>query len=209
MKKTISIIGIAVLSGLAMVSSLSAQTNQVPNLLGTNSATQIIGQISPSADVAKLGSDIYTELGQMIPFTTNGNATAKFAAGENSSSKKLVLALAVEVPVTANTAIGFVGAYAGGTPYEGGLNVTYGITNSWPVLGAVRSFAGDGGVYNFKTDEPANYSFAGFEKSWTSGNWDYGIGAVIANTSDQAGVDILGGFHVTYWWGKHQTVSGL
>jgi hypothetical protein len=178
-----------------------ATTNQVPNLLTNQVALgTMLDQVSVSQDLSQVTSDLLTEIKAMQPFTTNGNATAKIALGENTASKNLVTALLVEVPVTAHTSIGAVGALIGGTPYEGGLNGSYGVTNNWFILGPVRSFVGDGAVYNFKAGEPANYSFTGFERTWSSGNWDFGGGLAMANTSDQPGVDLLIGVHATYWW---------
>jgi hypothetical protein len=179
----------------------NSSTSQVPNLL-TNQVSlgTMLDQVSVSKDLSQVTSDLLTEIKAMQPFTTNGNATAKIALGENTASKQLVTALLMEVPVTAHTSVGAVGAFIGGTPYEGGLNGSYGVTNNWFILGPVRSFAGDGAVYNFKAGEPANYSFAGFERTWSSGNWDFGCGLAMANTSDQPGVDLLLGVHATYWW---------
>ena len=194
-------VGAACAVALAAPAQTISVTNQVPNLLTNQmSLDNLLGQVSVSKDLSQVTSDLLAEIEAMQPFTTNGNATAKLAAGENTSSKQLVLALLVEVPVTPHTSIGAIGAFVGGTPYEGGLNGSYGVTNNWFILGPVRSFAGDGPVYNFKAGEAANYSFAGFEKTWTSGRWDFGAGVAMANTSDQPGVDLLIGVHATYWW---------
>ena len=195
------VIGAACALALTTPAQTISVTNQVPNLLTNQvSLDHLLGQVSVSKDLTQVTSDLLAEIEAMQPFTTNGNATAKLAAGENTSSKQLVLALLVEVPVTPHTSIGALGAFVGGTPYEGGLNGSYGVTNNWFILGPVRSFAGDGPVYNFKAHEAANYSFAGFEKTWTSGRWDFGGGVAMANTSDQPGVDLLVGLHATYWW---------
>ena len=126
----------------------NSSTSQVPNLL-TNQVSlgTMLDQVSVSKDLSQVTSDLLTEIKAMQPFTTNGNATAKIALGENTASKQLVTALLMEVPVTAHTSVGAVGAFIGGTPYEGGLNGSYGVTNNWFILGPVRSFAGDGAVY--------------------------------------------------------------
>jgi len=197
------LIGVAAIV-LATV-SIKAQTNttQVPNLLDTSSLNSLVPQTGVAHDLALAGEDIYSDITLAMPFSTNGNATLRIGAGINTASKQEVTALMLTVPVSQTVAVGFVVANIGSTFYEGGANLSLGMTNNWPVLGAVRSFVGDGVVYDFINRNPANYAFTGFEKDWTiSSRWQIGAAIIAANTSDRSGVDIIGGLHVTYWWGK-------
>lgn len=200
--KKLLLIGVAAL--LATV-NIQAQTNvaQVPNLLDTNSPVLagLVGHgVGQDLELAAL--DLYGDIKLAQPFTTNGQATAYAFGGMNTSSKETVYGVMVTVPVSDHIALGGVVGNIGGTFYEGGVNISFGITNNWPVLGTVRSFAGDGVVYDFIGRQPANYAFTGFQKTWVFGTkWEAGLGVVAANTSDLAGVDAVAGAHVTYKWG--------
>jgi hypothetical protein len=109
------VIGAACALALTTPAQTISVTNQVPNLLTNQvSLDHLLGQVSVSKDLTQVTSDLLAEIEAMQPFTTNGNATAKLAAGENTSSKQLVLALLVEVPVTPHTSIGALGAFVGG-----------------------------------------------------------------------------------------------
>lgn len=202
MKTKLLLIGVAAIM-LATV-SLKAQTvTTVPNLLDTNSLNSVVPQTGVVHDLALAGEDAWSNIKLAMPFTTNGQATLRIGVGVNTDSKKEVTAFMLTVPVSQNVAIGIVAANIGSTFYEGGANLTLGMTNNWPVIGTVRSFAGDGVVYDFIKRNPANYAFAGFEKDWyISSRWEVGVAVIAANTSDRAGVDLIGGAHLTYWWGK-------
>lgn len=168
---------------------------------GTAPAAPLTVTGSTLTDLKLAALDLYGDFKLAKPFTTNGQATARVFAGMNTTSHELIYGAMVTVPVTDHLAIGGVVASIGGQFYEGGANVSYGVTNSLPVIGDYQAFAGDGIVYNFISRAPANYAFAGFQKTWILGSkWDLGVGVVTANTSDRAGIDVLGGLHLTYWW---------
>jgi hypothetical protein len=165
----------------------------------------VVGSGQTQKDLIAAGKDIWSTFQHLRPFTTNGNATVRIGIGQNTTSHEWVEAVMVTLPLNESGSLnaGVVGANIGGTFYEGGANLSIGVTNNWPLLGTVKTIAGDGVVYNFRRHEPANYAFAGFEKEWRiSSRWEAGVGIVTANTSDQPGVDIIGGVHLTYWWGK-------
>jgi hypothetical protein len=150
-------------------------------------------------DVAKVGEDGYADLILPLQLDTNDIVSFSAGAGVNTANNRPVVALTATVPVSTYASVGFVGAYGNNSWYEGGVNLTLGITNSLPLLGQVQEFAGDGAVYDFRTSAVANYSFTGVSKSWqVSPSVVLGVGAIIANTSDQPGVDVIGGGNLTW-----------
>jgi hypothetical protein len=182
MKKLKSLLGVAAI-GLATLTSAQAQTNLL------------------SGDLGRVGTDLWNDIETIAPFTTNGQATVAMGYGMNTASKNQIEVLLLTVPVSQNVAIGAVGGHMGSTWYEGGASVSYGITNTIPILGKIRSYAGDGVVYNLKANEPANYAFAGMQKTWDiSSKFDAGMGYIVGNTSDRPGMDILIGGHLTFKW---------
>jgi len=165
-----------------------AQTN-APAVIVTNSVLH---------DLSLTAQDFATYI-KLMPFTTNSAVTLRLGAGENTSTHELVEAATLTVPISANAGVGIIGAHLGNEWLEGGLSLSFGTTNTLPVLGDVAMFAGDGVVYDFITRAPANYAFAGMEKDWViSPKLNFGIGGVTANTSTRSGVDLLGGFHFTF-----------
>ncbi len=213
MKTTIGVVvALALLATVPIhAQQVSDNTNGVAGAAtSTTNPPAVFGLSIPSTgiwgELGAAGKDLWNDITLMKPFTTNGNATVRAFGGMNTSTKDLIFGAMVTVPISDNFAIGALVADKGGTFYEGGANLSFGVTNNWPILGMVKSFAGDGIVYNFETREPANYAFAGFEKEWKlSDRIDLGIGVVTANTSDSPGIDIIGGVHLTYWWGKRKT----
>lgn len=179
-----------------------ATETPVPNLLDTNSPVMTGGvNHGTLMDLELAGKDLYAQFLNMKPFTTNGQATVRAFGGLNTTSREIIYGAMVTVPVSDTFAVGAIVASIGGEFYEGGANLSFGVTKSLPVIGVYRAFAGDGVVYNFISREPANYAFGGFEKTWVlSSKLEIGTGFVTANTSDRGGVDILGGMHITYHW---------
>jgi hypothetical protein len=179
------------LAALLFVGTANAQTNSpimATNILGNNPVGVAVQDV---VNIAK----------PLAPYLLNSNITLSLGGGENTSSHSAVALGILTVPVGSQTSLGIIGGYANGGWYEGGAAVQWGVTNVWPVLGTVRSIAGDGIVYNIANREPANYSYGGFEKSWVVNNqWTIGASIVTANTSDAAGVDIIGFLSATYHW---------
>jgi len=181
----------------------TAQTNAptAPALNATNIVNLLPASSGVTHNLGLAALDLYADIKAAQPFTTNGNATARAFGGANTSDKKLIFGLMVTVPVTDKIAIGALVAHRGSQWYEGGANLSYGVTNTLPIIGACREFAGDGLVYNFTTREPANYTFAGIARDWViSSKWSAGAALITANTSDESGVDVLLGLHATYTW---------
>lgn len=153
-------------------------------------------------DLEAAGKDLYTDFLTAKPYAlTNSQATLQLGGGINTSTKNIVVAGILTVPMTNNVRIGAIVAHIGSQWYEGGANVSYAVTKDYPVIGMATAFAGDGIVYDFVTRAPANYAFAGAEKEWTvNTKWKIGCGVVTANTSDRPGVDLLAGLHATLKW---------
>ncbi|HTA30717.1 MAG TPA: hypothetical protein VK731_09525 [Candidatus Cybelea sp.] len=190
--KSLIILAIATLTAVACHAQTIA-TN-VPDLLPPS-----IGSGSLIGDLEAAGVDLYHDALTAKPYAlADSQATLQLGGGVNTSTKNLVFAGILTVPMTNGVRIGAIIAHIGSQWYEGGANLSYGITKDYPVIGNATAFAGDGVVYDFITRNPANYAFSGFEKEWTiNAHWKIGAGVVVANTSDRAGVDILGGLHAT------------
>lgn len=192
--RKLAVIGIAVI-GLAMVAQ--AQTNTV--------AAPTTGGVF--GDLGAVGSDIWSGLETLQPFTTNAVAMLQAGGGLNTGHKRQpigAVALTVPLSTTTNglgafsTAAGCFGAYSGDGVWEDGA-VAFQVGQSYtvPVLGVVYQFAEDGAAHNWKSGAYGNFAATGFEKTWALGaNVDFGVGALVANDSTRAGVDILGGFHL-------------
>ena len=153
------------------------------------------------ADVSKLGGDLWDAFLTMKPFTTNGEATVQIGAGKNLTSGEWIEVVAVTVPTSDYTAIGFTGFHIGNEWADGSVSLQLGMTNNLPVLGVTRSFIEAGPSYNFTTKQVGAFTGAGQQKEWViSTRWKLGVGYWVGNTSDRPGVDIIGGGHFTYHW---------
>jgi hypothetical protein len=174
----------------------NAQTNTV-STDNTNPAP-VTASSGTWADLEKLGGDFYGDLIEPLELDTNQIISLRAGGGINTVDHRPVVALMATVPVSTVAGIGFVGAYGNNSWYEGGADLTLGVTNTVPILGTLQEFAGDGVVYDFRTSSVANYSFSGIEKYFTlSPRAALGFGVVVANTSDVSGVDIIGGGNLT------------
>ena len=169
-------------------SQTNASSVTLTNYLGSNPATLAL-------------QDIGNLVTPLAPYLTNNTATLSLGGGENLSSHSPVAVAMLTLPVSANASLGILGGYQNGTWYEGGAALQWGVTNNVPVIGNVRSFAGEGVVYDIANRAPANYSYGGFEKGWTiSTNWTISASIVTANTSDTAGVNLLGILSINATW---------
>jgi hypothetical protein len=166
-----------------------ADTNLV-NLAG--------GTVSSSLRAGLL--DLYGTAKLLWPLRTNGVADLTGFGGLNLSSRQTIYGAAITFHASDHSGIGILGANKGGQWFEGGITYSFSATNNWIILGKVRQFAGDGVVYNFKTREAANYAFLGFDKTFhLAPKWDLSLAPIVANTSDEAGVDLLGAVKATWY----------
>ena len=184
---------ISLLAALGLASTAAAQTN----------ANNTAGSVTPNgltnsvwADLGKIGSDLGSELANLTSPTL-----VSAGGGINTATRTPVYAAMIAFPASDKVYVGAVGAYIGSTFYEGGLNLSYNAVNKWPVLGEIRSAAGDGPVWNFKRNAAANYLFTSHEKWFViSKKLSAEIGVCVANTSDMSGVDIIGGGGLQLTW---------
>lgn len=197
-----SLVGVAMLA-LATITTRAQTwpTNQITPAATTTSTNAAPPTASAGtwADLLKTFEDLDSDLIQPLNLDTNKIISLRAGAGINTVDHRPVVAIMATVPVSALAAVGFVGAYANNSFQEGGADLTLGVTNDVPMLGTMQEFAGDGVVYDFRRNGIANYSFTGIEKYFTlSQNATLGFGAVIANTSDEPGIDIIAGGNFTF-----------
>lgn len=199
------------LGAICLATSLRADvsTNTAPfgtgpgstNLTGSNVLAQATGSSQFNADLAKLGGDLWQDVLNLQPLTTNGVGTAYLGYGRNLSTKNNIFAAMFTMPTSAHTAIGVAGYHMGSTWAEGAVSLQITATNTVPILGALHYFVADGPAWSFSQNGIVNFASSGIQKDWDiSSRWHAGLGAVIANTSDRPGVDVIIGGHLTYHW---------
>lgn len=174
--------------------------------IGAALAAAVINCQAQSA-IDGINTNLWTGILNLKPFTTNRTAQIQLGFGKNTTSKEWIEAVTLTVPLNQAPDQGFNAGLVGyriGNEYAlGAINISYSIKGNWPVLGEVWSQVGDGVARNYTRKEYANFAFGGFDKDWllTSKGWlifqqpHFGVGFVIANTSDRVGVDYIGGIH--------------
>jgi len=162
------------------------------------------------SDLSKFGTDLVESFLTIQPFTTNGEAHLQFGGAINTQTKEPIEAVLLSIPTSTHTAVGFGGYHIGSDWADANANLQFGITNHIPFIGIVRTFVGDGAAWNFTRSEVANFSFTGQEKNWVIGSrFEAGVGYAICNTSDRAGIDILGGAHIGLKYGNGSGFLGM
>jgi hypothetical protein len=186
----------SLLIGLVLMAGITAQSQTVITTTNASGGTTSITNPSSWTLLQLAGGNLLSIAETMKPFTTNGEYLLQVGVGKNTADKNWIEVVQLTVPVSTNVAIGVVGYHKGSKFYEGGGDLQWGLVKSFPVIGNVRLFVGDGIVYNFKTRSPANYALTGGDKDWDICQWlHFGVGIAIANTSDTPGADYIGGGH--------------
>ena len=159
-----------------------------------------------------INTNLWNGIEDLKPFTTNREAQLQLGFGKNTVTHEKIYAGALTVPLDDNFGAGLVAYRIGSEWAVGAVTLSYGVTNTMPIFGRVRSFMEDGWAKNYSKNEYANFFSAGQSKDFAltkpGGGWwlfkdpHVGLGYTIANTSDRPGVDIIGGIHIRSKFGK-------
>lgn len=165
--------------------------------LSTHAAgTNVLG------NVQQAGMDLWNIFKSTLP---NGQSiyTPVVGYGINSSSGNQIEFGGVSISNTNGAGLLLVGGHIGSSWVYGGGGFQFSHTDNLPVigniLGTTTESIGDGVIYDWKTHDPANYSFTSISKNWDiyKGH-PLGVGFIMANRSNASGVDLLGAIHYSF-----------